>query len=355
MNIAFLYPSGGHNSSGGLKVVCEYANRLAADGHDVHIVYAGSIFWKNKTLHYKLTGCVRYIQRYVKGYSCRKWFPLNKNVKEHFTLSLNYRHVPHCDIYVATSPLTAMYLREYPISSSYKFYFIQDYENWGGLSDENLRKTYHYPLQKIVISNWLKQIMDDEGVDCQVLPNGFDFSYFKLEVPIKDKNKYRVTMLNHFMERKGCKYGFEALKIVKKRFPQLRVNLFGVGIKPNDLPDWYDYYQNPDKSTHNHIYNEAAIYLGTSNIEGFGLTIGEAMICGQAVVCTDNLGYREMATDGETALVSPIKDAQGLADNMVRLIENDELRYRIAENGHQYIMQFTWDKSYDTLRKILHI
>ncbi len=30
------------------------------------------------------------------------------------------------------------------------------------------------------------------------------------------------------------------------------------------------------------------------------------MICGAAVVCTDNRGYREMAIDGRTALVAPV-------------------------------------------------
>lgn len=36
-----------------------------------------------------------------------------------------------------------------------------------------------------------------------------------------------------------------------------------------------------------------------------------------------------------------------MADNIIRLIENDELRYDIANNGYNYVQQFTWEKAYD--------
>ena len=131
------------------------------------------------------------------------------------------------------------------------------------------------------------------------------------------------------------------------------VNLFGVYERPVDLPDWYVYYQMPDKATLNRIYNEAAIYVGASHTEGWGLTVGEAMQCGCAVVCTDNGGYSVVAHHQETALVSPVKNVASLASNVIRLIENKELRWLLAENGHYYIKQYTWEKSYERLKQIL--
>lgn len=352
--ITFLFPHPVDGPTGGYKVVCEYANRLVSDGYKVNIVYAGSLFWREKSLYFKLTNCVRYIQRLIKGYSYSRWFALDKRVKEHFTLSLNYRHVPKGDIYICTSPYTAMYVKDYPTDR--KFYFIQGYENWGNVTDEILRATYHYPLKKIVISGWLKQIISGEEKEpCEVIPNGFDTGYFHASIPIDKKQKYTIAMMHHTMESKGFIYGYKALEIVKKHYPQLRVNLFGAFAQPQGLPSWYTYYQSPDKKTHNKLYNESAIYLGCSNIEGWGLTIGEAMICGAAIVCTNNLGYREMAKDGETALLSPIKDVQGLANNIMRLFENDELRQEIARNGQQFIKQFSQESSYQKLKKVLYI
>lgn len=112
-------------------------------------------------------------------------------------------------------------------------------------------------------------------------------------------------------------------------------------------------YSAPDRQTHNRIYNEAAIFIGTSWSEGWGLTVGEAMMCGAAVACTDNPGYSEMARNSETALVSPIKNSQALAENIIRLLEDDELRCRIAEAGYRNIQQFTWEASYPKFRSLI--
>ncbi len=354
-SITFILPHITTGPVGGYKVVFEYANRFANDGWNVEIVYSGSIFWKEKTLRFKLSNIFRQIQYHIKGYSCRSWFPLDKRVNEHLTLSMNYRHVPKTDFYIATSPYTAFYLNQYPIANNKKFYLIQGYENWGPGLKKILFDTYHYPMQKLVVASWLqKMLKQDHSEDSIFLPNGFNFTEFSLDIPIEQKNPFLVTMLYHTMERKDCAMGLKALDIVKQKFPQLRACLFGVPERPQDLPDWYDYYQKPDAATHNRINNEAAIYIGTSQIEGWGLTVGEAMICGQAVCCTDNDGYTEMAKDGETALVSPIKDSEALAANIIRMIEDNDLRIRIAKQGNEFIQKFTWESSFALLKSLLN-
>lgn len=351
--ITFIFPHPVSGPTGGYKVVYEYANRLVAEGHKVNIVYSGSLFWSKKSLYFKLTNCFRYIQMLFNGYGCRKWFNLDKRVKEHLTFSLNYRHIPKSDIYVCTSPYTAMYVKDYPTEE--KYYLIQDYENWGAVTDDKLIETYHYPLRKIVISNWLARLIEEKGCSYTLIPNGFDLEYFKKSTPIEQRDKYTIGIMYRPAAVKGFDYGLKALEIVKEKFPLLKVNVFGIEQRPARLPEWFQYFQMPDKATHNRIYNESSIYIGCSNVEGWGLPIGEAMICGAAVACTDNKGYLEMAKDGETALVSPIKDSKALAENIIRLINDDELRYRIATNGNRFIQRFTWDESYAKLKKTLGI
>lgn len=353
LNICFLFPGAGNHPCGGLKIICEYADRLARDGFQVHIAYAGSIYWKKKSLYFKLTAIVRYLQRRISGFSCRKWFPLDPRVKEHFSFSLNYCHVPKADIYIASNPYTAEYLNHYPVAAEKKFYFIQGYENWGDVSDDRLRKTYHFPLRKIVISHWLEKIMCAEGEKCAVVPNGFDCDVFKMAVPVAEKERYTVIMLNHQMARKGCQTGFAALALVKRKFPQLKVKLFGVPERPEDLPDYYEYFQTPSKDQLVALYNQSAVYLGTSRTEGWGLCIGEAMLCGCAVVCTDNAGYLEMAQNEKTALVSPVDDVEAMADNLMRFFADDALRQKIAGAGHRFISDFSIENAYAKFRAAL--
>ena len=79
------------------------------------------------------------------------------------------------------------------------------------------------------------------------------------------------------------------------------------------------------------------------------------MICGAAIACTDNLGYREMAIDHKTALLSPIRDAEALAENIIYLIEHNDERYRIADAGNKYIKQFTWESAYKKFATVLNL
>lgn len=335
-------------------MVYEYANRLAQDGNNVSIAYSGSIFWKKKPLRFKISNIYRYLENLIKGYSGRKWFPLDKRVKEILPFSMNFRHIPKADLYIATSPYTAWYLNEYPVPLENKFYLIQGKEDWGPGLKAIVDDTYKMQLNKIVISQWLTNLLKEKFNEESVLiPNGLDFNNFKLVIPIKDKDKHIISFLYSNQELKRSWDSIEALKIVKKKVPKLHVKVFGIPSRPKKLPDWFEYFQQPDDETHNRINNECAIYIGSSENEGWGLTVGEAMICGQAVCCTDNEGYREMAIDGKTALLSPVRDPKALADNIIKLIEDDDLRIKIAKNGNKYIRSFTWDKAYLKLKQTL--
>ena len=245
-----------------------------------------------------------------------------------------------------------MSLKDYNTGNARKLYLIQDFENWE-YPDEIVFSSYRYGFENIAISSWLCDKVIQTGANCHLIKNGFDFDYFRCTIPIENKDKYKISMLYHNDIRKGCKYGLEALEIVKRRYPQLQAFLFGYPSRPKWLPDWIVYYQKPNKETHNKIYNECAINLAPSLLEGWGHTEGEAMMCGEAIVCTETLGFREMVKSGENGLPVPIKDYKAIADKIIFLIENDNCRIDIAKNGLISIQSFTWDKSYKKLKGLL--
>lgn len=354
-SITFLFPTFTYLPVGGFKVPLEYANRLAEDGYEVHVVYSETGKYRSVSfwLWCKLQLRLLFLHLGIRKRSIRIWFPLRNSIKEHHVYSLKYNYVPKTNLYICTEIGTAPYLNLYPIDAIRKFYFIQGYENWG-MADAEVRATYHYPMTKIVISSWLQQIvLGEEKESCILVRNGFNQQNYHLTIPVENKSQYEVSMLYHREEIKGCQTSFNAFGIVKQKHPELHVNIFGTPEKPADLPDWYTYYQCPSQEEHLRINNESAIYVAASIDEGWGLTVGEAMLCGQAVACTDNKGFREMAIDEETALLSPIKDAVALANNICRLIENDDLRFRLAENGMKYVGDMTLEKSYSEFKKAL--
>ena len=135
--IVFLMPHDGIVSSGGYKVVYEYANRLAKDGFLVSIVYPNTKKGCLKSFKERVKDVARYVVRYLnKGYQS-KWFSLDKRIKLKWVWSLDNYSPEVGSCVFATAIETAFSLNKYSDDIS-KFYFIQDYENWFFLTNRFL-------------------------------------------------------------------------------------------------------------------------------------------------------------------------------------------------------------------------
>ena len=77
------------------------------------------------------------------------------------------------------------------------------------------------------------------------------------------------------------------------------------------------------------------------------------LFAGVLVLEPQGHGVRDFAENEVTALLSPPKDPEALARNIVRLLENDDLRIRLAKAGHERIKEFTWENSTDLLEQFL--
>ncbi|MFR9510873.1 MAG: glycosyltransferase family 4 protein [Rikenellaceae bacterium] len=353
--ITFLLPGGAGRVVGGIKVILEHANRLVADGYSVYVVLPTTLCWGESSLKERYRAIVRTLSALVapQRHYPHRWFEVDNRV--HFVVvpSLSEWCVPSSDIYVATSVETAEYLAMYRnVDRHHKLYYIQAYEDWN-VGEERLLRSYSLPLRKVTIAEWLKEIVEFTGNRAEIIENGFNFDEFRTIVPPERRSRGSVAMLYHILPVKGCADGIEALKLVKQLYPQLRAQLFGVVTPREPLPEWMEFYHAPTVAQLVDIYNSSSVFLATSHHEGWGLTVGEAMICSAAVVCTSCGGYRQMAEDGITALVAPIKSPKALADHVMRLIEDDQLRWDIARRGNRNIERFTWEVAYFKFRSII--
>ena len=362
-SVCFLMPGPDVGPVGGFKVAYEYANRLARAGYDVTVAYAIfpwiENFWRNLLRHprSRILELLRIIRTgFAHAYRAPRWFAIDRSVKRIYPLYFwrgFSRRLPKGTKFIATYYWTAICLQAMRISAADKFYFIQGKEAWYVEDEQTLLRTYHYPMRKIVISNWLCDELRKVGEDAVVIPNGLDFEYFKRCKPIEARSAKEIAMLWHASKRKRTDDAVKALEIVHQKHSNIHVTAFGTGPCPSGLTDWFTYVQRPDRERHNAIYNNAAIFLATSEQEGWGLTPCEAMMCGAAVVCTDIGGYREFAQDGVNALMSAVGDADSLAENVCRLIEDDGLRMRLATAGYDKIQRFTWERALACFRQVL--
>ena len=355
MKIVFLLPQEGSRPAGGFKVVYEYANRLAARDHQVQVLHIAQLFPKDARLSlWDRMRVFRYIPFALRGnWKPNRWFKLDPKVKVLWIPAMSPMFLPHADVYVATWWTTADHLAAMRNLPGRKLYLLQHLETWLG-HVEQVMATWKAPLEKIVIAHWLEDIAHEMGESCYYIPNGLDFTKFGRDVPSEDRNPLRIAMLfSHSLAWKGSYDGLAALVSLREKYPDLEAEFFGIDERPLDLPAWITYHHSPAQAELRRIYNRASIFLAPSLSEGWGLPPCEAMMCGAAVVATNIGGHREFCTDGQTALLVPAANPGAIADAVDRLLDDPELRLRLAQNGHSTIQRFTWDAACDAFERVL--
>ncbi|MFY9307947.1 MAG: glycosyltransferase family 1 protein [Bacteroidia bacterium] len=83
--------------------------------------------------------------------------------------------------------------------------------------------------------------------------------------------------------------------------------------------------------------------------EGFGIPLLEAMSCDIPVI-TGNVTSMPEIADGAALLVDPFS-VDDIANAMLRLAQNNQLRQELIEKGRQRRLDFSWDKTADALWK----
>jgi len=357
MRVSFIMPCLPRLPMGGFRAVYEYENHLVNMGHQVAVVHPTRLH-AHMPPHAYGRNPYRWLRSRV-GQAVHvlfpapiRWQPIDAKVELLYTLDLRAQRIPEADVVFATSWHTAEYVRDYPPQKGVKCYLIQHYETWSG-PKERVDATWR-ALRCVVIAQWLKQV--GLGLGCEgitSIPYGMDHDTFRVLEPIAPRAK-RAGMMYSRADWKGSDDGLKALDVAKAAHPDLEAVLFGVPTRDPKIPSWIEYCQNPPQSElAARIYNQSRVFIAPSWTEGWGLPGGEAMACGCALVSTDSGGVREYAEHEVTALISPPRDAPALACNLIRLLDDDALRVRLAEAGNRTIRQFTWERSAEHLERFI--
>ncbi|NGN67334.1 glycosyltransferase family 4 protein [Streptomyces sp. A7024] len=126
-------------------------------------------------------------------------------------------------------------------------------------------------------------------------------------------------------------------KVVAER-PDWRLRIYGAGARRDRLRAEIE-----KRGLYNNVFlmgaahpleaewPKGSIAVATSSMESFGMTLVEAMRCGLPVVSTDAPhGPREIITDGVDGLLVPRRSADAVADGLLTLIQDDELRHKMG-------------------------
>ena len=163
--------------------------------------------------------------------------------------------------------------------------------------------------------------------------SGVDIAQFDV-TPFVPNSAPRFLLIGRLLGDKGIREYVQAAEQVKLQYPETQFDLVGwIDANPNtitqpELDSWTAAGTVNFLGRLNDVrpaIGDCSVYVLPSYREGTPRTVLEAMAMGRAVITTDAPGCRETVVDGDNGFLVPIKDADALAQAMLRFIEQPEL------------------------------
>lgn len=353
MKINFILPENANRPVGGFKIVFQYANKLVDLGYDVSISFLNNLYpERTNKLKVKLARSVKKLLG-INSQSRRiTWFNLDPRVKLFYNI-IGENELPVSDVVIATAVQTAKFLSNVDSRFGRKYYFIQNYETWA-YPKEEVNDTFRLPFQKIVIAQWLYDIVVRETNDNVFLvPNFLNKKVYYLANDIR-KRKNDIAILYHTLPEKNVQFGMDVLDKVKGVIPDLHVRMFGIFEKPGNLPKYYTYYKQPSQNQlRDEIYGKSKIYILPSLLEGWCLTGMEAMASGSVLIASDIGGVADYTQNNRNAILVKPNDLELFVSSIIDVLKNDKRQIRIANQGVNDIKKFNIDTSTKMLLNVL--
>ncbi len=213
-------------------------------------------------------------------------------------------------------------------------------------------------LKKMIcVSEGVKNSFIRQGVDkskCVVVYNGIAIETVPKASPqdirktwgIADKD-ILIGAVGSLIKRKGIRDLIEATAIVAKRSEHpLKCMIIGKGQEKGNLIEMVKRKNLDGRVIFTGFQSDAISYINALDIfvlasksEGLPRVILEAMLMERPVVASDVIGSSELVVNGETGFLFPVGRADMLAEAILKLVENAELRERMGKNGRNLVIE----------------
>jgi phosphatidylinositol alpha-mannosyltransferase len=194
------------------------------------------------------------------------------------------------------------------------------------------------------------------GGDYIIIPNGVDTQHFHDKVtPFDNLNdgKTNILFVGRLESRKGFEYLLEAYKLIKPEVSGCRLIQVGPGVRlRKKYEKFVRQYGLPDVSFRGYAtYKDLPRYYKTADIvcfpatgrESQGIVLLEAMSVGKPVIASNIAGYSSVLNDGVEGIAVPPRDPHQLAEAILRLLRNKQLRQKMGSKGIPRAREFDWE------------
>ena len=212
------------------------------------------------------------------------------------------------------------------------------------MDDRALKNADAIQVENDWMLEYARKLGRNKLIDLRYAPPGIDGQHF---VPLANRRPLNlpyvlcVGRLND--PRKNIRLLLEAFaEIGTLDSSDIRLVLAGTAApnnsfwdRANELRvfDKIEFFERPSSAELVRLYQHASVFALSSNEEGLGVVLLEAMACGVPVVSTRSGGPDGVITDGEDGFLVPLGDITALAAGMRSILEDHALNIAMGRNA----------------------
>jgi phosphatidylinositol alpha-mannosyltransferase len=216
-----------------------------------------------------------------------------------------------------------------------------------------LRPWHEKIVGRIAVSDVARRWqMEALGSDAVEIPNGVDVDSLASAAPLDGYPRPGKTVLflgRYDEPRKGMSVLLDALPRLVERFSDVQLLIVGHGDEDElreqagELAGHMRFLGLVDDAGKAAAMRSADVYCApNAGGESFGIVLVEAMAAGTPVVASDLDAFRRVLRDGEVGSLVPVGDAGALADALIEVLDDDELRQRYVAAACEAVRRYDW-------------
>ena len=214
-------------------------------------------------------------------------------------------------------------------------------------------------------ANIVRKLGFDSGSKCEVLHPGVDTSRFEVAAPdtsFRQKmgwsGKRVLLTVGRLQRRKGQDFLIKTMPALLNEFPDLFYAVVGRGecydelislVDQHELHDNVCVYPDMDDEALIKCYQQCDIFILPNrtidnDIEGFGMVLVEAQVCGKPVIAGDSGGTRETMNIGKTGHIIDCSSTENLLNGLSPILRNREIVDGEVDIADYAKNRFNWDQ-----------
>ena len=195
---------------------------------------------------------------------------------------------------------------------------------------------------------WASERFGIERTRCFVVGNGLRDELLAAAETVETGD--HVAIVGSWNPRKGCLTAATAMSKIAAHNPRARFRLLGTVADERQVLSSLDPQLRPRVTVIPRYQNAelprllagCGVIVAPSLAEGFNIALREAAACGLAPVASDIPAHRDFVEHGNNGLLFPVGDAEALARQVLRALDDPELRRRLAEQAARAARALRW-------------